>query len=156
MTDLHAVDPIEKHLTVRVPQAFAFEVFTERMALWWPASTHSVAAGQGAQPTDIVMEGRLGGRIYEVLPDGRESDWGRVTEWEPPQRVAFTWHPGHPVERATHVTVQFAALAEAETEVTLCQDGWDRIADGAAIRPQYVPGWDHVLRECYAAALITS
>ena len=32
------------------------------------------------------------GRIYERTPAGTEHDWGEVTVWEPPARLAYLWH----------------------------------------------------------------
>ena len=70
--------------------------------------------------------------------------WGTVTRWEPPTAVAFTWHPGQPAERASHVEVTFAA-ADGQTLVTLEHAGWEVFADPAAARAEYDQGWPVVL-----------
>lgn len=145
MRDQGGVTPIEKRLLVAVPQTFAFEMFTRRMADWWPADSHSVSAAQGKRPSAIVLEPHMGGRIYEVLPDGGQADWGQITVWAPSTHLAFDWHPGHPKARATAVHVTFQVIGADQTEVVLTHGGWDHIADGDQIRPQYVPGWDLVL-----------
>ena len=78
---------------------------------------------------------------------GRPAVWGTVTRWEPPEAVAFTWHPGRSAERASHVTVTFAAAAE-QTLVRLEHAGWEAFADPAAARAEYDQGWPLVL-DCY-------
>ncbi|WP_412562353.1 SRPBCC domain-containing protein [Thalassobius sp. MITS945101] len=148
-----SVEPIEKNLSLKVPRAFAFRIFTEEIHMWWPAETHSVAAGQGGLPQGIVIEPQTGGRIYEVLPDGCHCDWGKVTDWQPPERLSFIWHPGHPETRATIVHVDFIEVGASETQVRLRHEGWDQIEGGAEVRQQYVPGWDHVLLDCYGGAV---
>ena len=46
----------------------------------------------GQDALTIVMESGVGGRIYERTPDGAEYDWGEVTTWSPPKRLAYLWH----------------------------------------------------------------
>jgi Activator of Hsp90 ATPase homolog 1-like protein len=58
--------------------------------------------------------------------------------------VAFTWHPGRPAERASHVEVTFAAVG-AQTLVWLEHTGWDAFDDPAAARAEYEHGWPLVL-----------
>ncbi|MFI7065170.1 hypothetical protein ACIBL3_29545 [Kribbella sp. NPDC050124] len=33
----------------------------------------------------MVLERRLGGRIYERTQAGDEIDWGEITAWDPPE-----------------------------------------------------------------------
>jgi uncharacterized protein YndB with AHSA1/START domain len=79
---------VKRTLHVEVPVEKAFQVFTEKMGSWWPA-THHVG---GTPFKEIVMEKRVGGRWYEVNIEGVEGDWGHVLAWEPPKRVALSWH----------------------------------------------------------------
>ena len=39
--------------------------------------------------------------MYEGTADGRTSDWGTITEWQPGERLAMTWHPGDESDLAT-------------------------------------------------------
>jgi len=87
------------------------------------------------------------GQIVERSADGEAAVWGTVTRWEPPAAVAFTWHPGQPGERASHVEVTFAAAA-GQTLVRLEHTGWDAFGDPAAARAVYDHGWPIVL-DCY-------
>jgi uncharacterized protein YndB with AHSA1/START domain len=112
------------------------------MARWWPLQSHSV--GEGASET-VVMEGRVGGRIVERIRGGRESVWGTVTAWDPPRRVAFTWHPGAEPATAQDVEVRFTAEGD-RTRVDLEHRGFERLgALARRARRGYPLGWAYVL-----------
>ena len=51
-------------------------------------------------------QGGVGGRIYERTPTGDEHDWGKVTAWEPPPRLAYLWHIGRDRAEATEVEIR--------------------------------------------------
>ncbi|MCG8481252.1 MAG: SRPBCC domain-containing protein [Spirochaetales bacterium] len=142
------IDPILKTVRVSLSPSDACALFTERIASWWPLETHSVG---GDRARTVVFESGIGGRIYEVLDDGTESDWGRVTAWEPPARITFTWHPGRPIDTAGEVTVEFVAEGH-ETVVTLIHKGWEKLGERASeIRSGYDTGWDLVFGKRFAA-----
>lgn len=143
MAPTTALSPLTKTVRVGAVPARAFELFTARIGAWWPLATHSVG---GASSWGLVMECRAGGRIVETLADGGTTVWGRITEWDPPRAVAFTWHPGTPPDQATQVVVSFAGDGDC-TVVTLVHTGWDARSDGAEAREAYVSGWDPVLGE---------
>ena len=135
--------PIRKSVRVSAPPEKAFHRFTAEMASWWPLASHSV--GQRDAET-IDMEGREGGRIVERIRGGRECVWGTITAWEPPRRVAFTWHPGDDPARAQDVEVRFTAEGTAATRVELEHSGFERL--GALARRAhrgYPLGWAYVL-----------
>ena len=98
-----AAAPIRKTLRVKAPQARAFEVFMAGMGRWWPKS-HSLL--QSPQ-RDVVVEPREGGRWYEVGDDGSEYEWGRVLEWQAPERALLAWQ----------LTAEWAFDADFLTEV---------------------------------------
>ena len=79
--------PITKSLRVRAPQRKAFDVFLGGMGRWWPKD-HSLL---GAPQRDVVVEPRAGGRWYEIGEDGSEYPWGRVLEWDEPNRALLAW-----------------------------------------------------------------
>jgi len=141
-----SLTPVVKRLTVPCTPQRAFEIFTDRMADWWPLPTHSVG---GDHAVSVHIDGRAGGEIVETIDDGRTSVWGTVTVWEPPSRVAFTWHPGQSSQEATSVEVTFRPEG-ASTLVTLTHSGWADRADGRAARQAYETGWDGVLA-CFVA-----
>jgi uncharacterized protein YndB with AHSA1/START domain len=137
-------------VSVRVDREIAevFRIFTEEMATWWPLGTHSIAADtyQGkVRAESVLIEGRVGGRIYERMEDGREGDWGVVLAWEPPYRVVFSWKPNLTPGPMTEVEVRFVEEGSA-TRVDLEHRGWERLgADGPAKRRGYESGWPGVL-----------
>jgi hypothetical protein len=98
------VPPIRREFLVDADPDAAFEVFTAGLGQWWPVDEKSVH-GKGAT---VAFDD---GQIVEHSAEGEPVVWGTVTRWEPPAAVAFTWHPGHPAERASQVVVTFAAEA---------------------------------------------
>ena len=94
---------------------------------------------------NCFFEGRVGGRIYEVMKDGKQADWGKVLVWEPYDKVSFTWHPGRTSDTAQEVTVTFSE-SSGGTIVELVHTGWEALGEKAATaRNGYVTGWDFVL-----------
>ena len=53
---------VRKSLHVAAPVERAWEVFTERIAEWWPLQTHSV---HHERAETVVLEREEGGRMYE-------------------------------------------------------------------------------------------
>jgi uncharacterized protein YndB with AHSA1/START domain len=141
---------VRKSITVDAPVEVAFEVFTSGIASWWPVETHKVGAGTAMA---VTMEGRQGGRLFETSADGTEHDWGHLTAWEPPARVAFTWHPGYD-DPTQHTDVEVTFVAEgAGTRVELVHVGWERLGERAAETVRgYDNGWNLVLGRYTAAA----
>jgi len=137
---MSTVPPIRREILVDADPAAAFEVFTAGLGRWWPLDELSVH-GKGA--TVAFTDGR----IVERSPDGETAVWGTVTRWEPPAAVAFTWHPGQPAERASHVVVTFGAEGPGSerTLVRVEHTGWDAFTDPAAARAEYEHGWPLVL-----------
>ena len=87
---------------MRIDHAFA--IWTQRIGTWWPAD-HTVSG----DPAAVVLEGRVGGRIYERTRQGEEHDWGVVTDWRPPDQLSYRWHLGVGPEAATDVAVSSRA-----------------------------------------------
>ncbi len=119
------------------PRNSATEVFTARFGDWWPLVTHSVGTDKAA----TVALG-IGGIILETLADGTTTVWGTITRWEPPARVAFSWHAGTPEAEAGLVEVVFTPSGAGSTLVELTHSGWENRPDGAGARAEYEPGWD--------------
>lgn len=135
--------PVVKQVMVKATPERAFTRFTDEIGTWWPLRSHSVFEGAADR---VRFEGRVGGRIVEGTPDGRESVWGTVKVWDPPRRVAFTWHPGHEPEKAQDVELTFTAEG-ARTRVQLTHVGFERLGekDGRVASRAYPIGWEYVL-----------
>ena len=136
------VSPVQKSITVRIPVEEAFSLFTDGIHTWWPLASHSIGEEQAES---CVLEGRQGGRFYEVLKDGSEAEWGEVLAWEPPRRFVTTWHPGRERETAQELEVVFTAEGGG-TRVDLTHNGWELLGERAEeARQGYDKGWDYVL-----------
>jgi uncharacterized protein YndB with AHSA1/START domain len=134
-------EPLRIRFTVDCPAAHAFRVWTARIAAWWPAD-HTVS---GLPGLDVVLEPGVGGRIFERTPDGVEHDWGEVTVWEPPRRLAYLWHLRRDRADATDVEITFAER-DGTTLVTIEHRGWDRLgALGPDWRQANKGGWSTLL-----------
>ena len=132
--------PVRKTVQVRLAPADAFDLFTRQMSRWWPLARYSCG---GADAERVEFDLRAGGQVVEHTKSGQRHVWGTVSAWEPPQRFAMTWHPAHAPEEATHLLVEFAALAGGGTEVRLTHDGWE--TRGQQARDSYDGGWNAVL-----------
>lgn len=142
--------PLVKKVTVPVAPARAFEAFTAEMSTWWPLRTHSIGADAARR---IEFGGEVGAEITEYGDDGPIGNWGTISAWEPPDRVAFSWHPGDDPSRPTQVEVRFVPVAEG-TEVVLTHTDWHLRPNGATARAGYESGWTAVLTH-YVQALTT-
>jgi uncharacterized protein YndB with AHSA1/START domain len=145
---VETVAPVLRSVTVECAPEHAFRVFTERLGEWWPLETYSIYGGDVA---GAFFEPGEGERIVERSKAGEESNWGEILVWEPPSRLAFTWHPGSaPDEPSTEVELHFVAVGEA-TRVELEHRGWEALAKPEETRSGYEQGWPGVLAR-YAAA----
>ena len=134
-------------MTVAVDAERAFEVFTRRIGDWWPLQRYSCFEEDA---TGVVFEGE---RIVERSKSGEEAVWGEILAWEPPFRIAFTWHPGAEAGAPmTEVEVRFRPQG-GSTVVELEHTGWERLGEGwEETRSQYENGWPGVL-DLYAQAI---
>jgi uncharacterized protein YndB with AHSA1/START domain len=129
----HVGTVVRRIITVTASQQRAFEVFTARLGTWWPKDYH---IGESAM-ADFVLEPEVGGRWYELGVDGKECDTGRVTAFEPPDRLMLAWHlnaqwqydpdPAH----ASEVEVRFVPEGPTRTRVELEHRGFERHGAGA-------------------------
>lgn len=142
------IDPIRLQFQVACPVDRAFEVWTGRIAAWWPKD-HTVSAEDGLV---VVLEGRTGGRIFERRTNGLEHDWGVVTVWEPPHRLGYTWHLNREPTDATDVEIRFVPLGSDGTQVEIEHRGWERLGPaGENWRDRNFGGWSSLLPHYLAA-----
>jgi uncharacterized protein YndB with AHSA1/START domain len=130
-------EAIRKTVLVDFAPAEAFELFTTRVSSWWPTATHSYG---GDKVRDVVFEPQVGGSLYEVTDEGT-AEWGRVTAWEPPHRLAMEWQIGD--SAGTEVEVRFSPEGPG-SRIELEHRGWDGLKEGGS-RESYDGGWDVVL-----------
>lgn len=120
------IDPIIVEFDVRASPGHAFEVWTAKPSMWWPRS-HTVTRDPGLT---VIFEPFEGGRIYERGSDGTEHDWGEILIWDPPLRVAYSWHLFFDRREATEITVTFTAT-DTGARVRLIQSGFEKLDDVA-------------------------
>jgi uncharacterized protein YndB with AHSA1/START domain len=148
------IEPIRLSIEIGVGREAAFGHFVDRFETWWPREY----SWSGDALESIGIEPRVGGFCFERGPHGLRLDWGRVTAWEPPHRLGFSWQiemdrtpqpiPAH----ASSVELRFEA-AQTGCRVTLVHSGFERHAtDGAAYREALAApaGWPLIL-DRYAA-----
>ena len=136
------IEPLRLSFDVAAPAEHAFTVWTERIGQWWPAD-HTQTGGDDLH---IVLEGRVGGRIFERTLDGSEWDWGRIRVWEPPTRFVYSWHLRRTPEEATEVEIRFVELSPGATRVEIEHRGWERLgSEGVTWRDRNRGGWETLL-----------
>jgi len=142
MNKQDSADAVVKSIIVERDIEAAFRVWTEQIHLWWPAG-HSRS---GDPKTQVLMEGKVGGRFYERTSNGDEYEWGAVDVWEPPHFLAFRWYLGSSQELPTRVDVQFVPLSENRTRIELAHRGPELIGERWwAIMGIFHTAWDSVL-----------
>ena len=147
---------VRRRITVNVAPERAFAFFTGRFDAWWPRGHHIGEAELG----EAIIEPRAGGRWYERGVDGSTCEWGEVVAWDPPHRLALSWHinsdwvydpdPAH----ASEVEVTFTPAGDG-TRVELVHRGFERHpAGGDKLRESVAGagGWGGLL-ELYAESL---
>ena len=82
----------------------------------------------------LAFEPGEGGRLTETLANGKVFEIGRITTWEPPHRLEFSWRQASfPVDLKTEVEVRFEAVGE-ETRVSIEHRGFDQVPVQSAAR----------------------
>ena len=142
------IEPLRIEFEIECPPDHAFDVWTRRISQWWPAD-HTTTGETGLT---IVLEPRVGGRIFERTQGVREHDWGEVTVWEPPRHLVYLWHLRREPADATEVDIRFVDAGARRTRVEIEHRGWERIPDGQRWRDANMGGWSTLLPHFVAAA----
>jgi uncharacterized protein YndB with AHSA1/START domain len=123
---------VRVEITVEVPQAEAFRVFTEEFDAIKPRE-HNLLAVDVAE---TVLEPRTGGDVYDRGIDGSTCRWGRVLAYEPPSRLVLAWLIGprwqleDDAARASEVEIRFLEEGPSRTRVELVHGHLDRHGEG--------------------------
>jgi uncharacterized protein YndB with AHSA1/START domain len=135
-------DTATRHsIVVEAPIERAFSVFTDGFGSFKPREHNML----DVDIAETVFEPRVGGSIYDRGVDGSECRWARVLEFEPPNRVVFSWDisPRWQIEtdpdKTSEVEVLFIAESPDRTRVELEHrnldrhgEGWEAERDGVA------------------------
>jgi hypothetical protein len=92
--------PVVKSIVVARGADDAFEIYTRDIGKWWPTGTHSIGR---AEVANVLIEPRIGGRIFERWKDGTEKLWGTISVWEKGQRLVHSWHVSTDPDHASKV-----------------------------------------------------
>ena len=112
-------------IRVAVTPERAFDVFTREIDQWWRATPLFLFSSHS--PGVLSFEQHLGGRLIERCDDGTQFEIGRILEWVPGERLAFTWRQASFAEdQMTEVEVRFDAIGD-QTRVTVEHSGWDSV-----------------------------
>jgi len=138
---------IRKSIRVERSPEISFRAFCEEMGAWWPRGF--------TDGSKVSMENRLGGRFVETRADGTVYEIGRLTAYQPPHLVAFTWRAPSWDDITTQVEVRFVADGGG-TRIELEHSGWEQAAKTRDARKNYDGGWDtmlgHYQKHCDSAA----
>ena len=128
---------IRKSIRVERSPEVSFRVFCEEIGQWWPE-------GFSGKEARMHIETRVGGRFYERRADGTDYEIGRVTAYQPPSIVAFTWRaPSWDV--TTQVEIRFVAEDGNATRIELEHSGWDQGTKPREFHKNYDSGWETIL-----------
>jgi uncharacterized protein YndB with AHSA1/START domain len=133
---------IRKSIWVGRSPETSFKVFCEDISEWWPG-------GFGGKDTKLFLDREVGGRFYERRVDGTEYEIGRITAYQPPSVVAFTWRAPS-WDATTQVEIRFAAEGGG-TRVEPEHSGWEQDAKTRDARKNYDSGWERILGHYQAA-----
>lgn len=131
---------VQVSLRVAATPSRAFEVFTREIGRWWRPNGLFQFTPQGAgllsfEPAREV-DGDYG-RLIETQSDGSVFEVGRVTAWEPGERLAFGWRQASfSAAQHTQVEVRFEAVGD-ETRVTVEHRGWDTVPQDHVARHHF-------------------
>jgi uncharacterized protein YndB with AHSA1/START domain len=135
---------VRTEVVVEAPIERAFEVFTAEMESWWDPDHHLIEAPLA----EMVVEPRVGGRIFDRGTDGSECHWSRVLAWEPPTLFVFSWDINTrweietDLEKTSEVAVTFTAEGPDRTRVELEHRHLDRHGEGwEGMRDAVGSGW---------------
>jgi uncharacterized protein YndB with AHSA1/START domain len=119
-------------LRVKASPERAFAAFVEEIGAWWRPNLLFQTTPRA--PGRLAFEPGEGGRLTETLANnGKVFEIGRITTWEPPRRLVFSWRQASfPPDLHTEVEVMFEAVGE-ETRVSIEHRGFDQVpADNVA------------------------
>jgi uncharacterized protein YndB with AHSA1/START domain len=135
----------QAEVVVDAAPADAFQLFVDEIGFWWRRGTpYWNDPDRGLY---VRIEPGVGGRFLEVYDadTGAGFEAGRVTVWEPGQRLGLSWtQVGWPDGVTTDVEVTFEPVATG-TRVRLEQTGFERIPDAAGSLDGYDAGWKELL-----------
>src|SRR5947208_1045145 len=121
-------------LRVKAAPARAFAAFVEEIGDWWRPS---LMFQTKPWPGRLAFQPGEGGRLIETRAGGKVFEIGRISAWEPPRRLVFSWRQANfPTDLHTEVEVLFEGVG-GETRVSVEHRGFDRVPADSAARHRF-------------------
>lgn len=118
-------------MTTSAPENTAYAVTQTRIysadietvfnALIDPETVKRWMYGPDTTVVDFVLQPEIGGRFF-LLMRGQDREWpheGKITHFERPNRLAYTWLSPSTKGRETHVDITLTAIEVGKTELVL-------------------------------------
>jgi uncharacterized protein YndB with AHSA1/START domain len=127
---------VTQSVEVEAPRERVWELLTDpgELTRWWPDAAQ--------------FEPRLGGQV--LLTFGPGDVRGRVTRWEPPRELGFTWEASNMPGVRLHVSFTVDDLGDGRSRVDVVHSGFAQAPVEA--REAVEGGWGHFLLRLAAAA----
>ena len=144
------MDSLTTSAEVKLPISDAFDLFINKITLWWPSEyTWSKDA-----LVELTVDPIPNGLCSEIGPNGFRCDWGTVMEITNNRRFSFKWQitasrvPEPNPDKASEVYVLFSEIGSTGTQVQLAHkkfgnhgEGYERYRDAMAS----ASGWPYLL-----------
>jgi uncharacterized protein YndB with AHSA1/START domain len=129
-------EDVTQSVDVDAPRERVWHLLTDPAELirWWPDAAQ--------------FEPRVGGRVVLTFGPGDVS--GEITQWEPPEALAFTWEQSNMPGVRLHVAFTVDDLGEGRSRINVVHSGF--AAAPAEARDAVVGGWQHFLPRLKQAA----
>ena len=128
-------DILVRRISLACSVEHAFTVFTDKIDLWWPRGHRR------NRDASLTLTGEA---LMERAPDGSQWMMAKVTEIDPPRRLALDWFPGSPAAPSS-VVIDFTP----EGDGTLATVTHRPLLESKSIWPQrvatFTSGWEAVL-----------
>ena len=128
-------DILTRTIDLNCPLDHAFDVFTNKIDLWWPRGHRK------NRDASLTLSNEA---LVERAADGSEWIMGQITEIDPPRLLSLDWFPGSPAA-PTSVDIRFAKSASGTT-ITVTHRP---LLETKSIWPQrvalFTKGWETVL-----------
>jgi uncharacterized protein YndB with AHSA1/START domain len=135
---------IKKEFTIEASQQTAFEVFTQKMDLWWPRSHHIGST----EMTGMVVEPKVNGRWYSKHADGSEANVGYVLTYQPYDLFVLAWQINGDFKcdpnLLTEVVAEFISEGPKTTRVKFEHKDLHKLGSGKTVESMN-EGWGTIL-----------
>lgn len=123
--------PITHEYLLSCSAEHAFDTYTGRIADWWdPRYTANPETLEA-----VMIEPRVGGRVYAMHRDLGEHDWGEVIVWEPGHTLVHTFTLAQDPTCPSEVAVEFASSEGGGSTVRFAHGGWTEV--NAVVRAKF-------------------